>query len=415
VTDQIASLPEACLSIDDNEFDKNNLQPTFDVDWCSALGGSESSITEMVEDLWSIQRGKDQTLEQRKALPQLLSQFQDAFLWKNQRLGYTDLVTHHIHIGNQPPIKQKAYRLSHRERELICKEVQQMLEDGIIEESESPWVSCPVITKKKDGGDRFCINLRKVNAATKKDFYPLPRIDDLMDEIGKAKWFSLLDLKWGYWQIALVSEAKVKTAFTTPMGLYQFRVMPFGLCNAPCTFQRLMEVVLRPFIGKFCSVYLDDIFIYSDTFAEHMTHMQHVFLGLIDAHLHISPKKCSFGMQEILYLGHIISKDGSTPDPTKVACVQDFPVPTTISQLRGFFGLCGYYRRYVQSFLQLAGPLTELLKKEVPFSWGFEQQEAFDTLKARLTSPPILVRPDFSRRFLLKTDYSGTAIGAILA
>jgi hypothetical protein len=200
VTNQIASLPEACLSINDNELDPDTLQPASDVDWRCALVGSESSITEMVEDLWSIQRRKDLTLEQRKALTQLPSQFQDAFLWKNQRLGYTDLVTHHIHTGDQPPIKQKAYRLSHRERDLICKEVQQILEDGIIEESESPWVSCPVITKKKDGGDRFCIDLRKVNAATKKDSYPLPRIDDLMDEIGKAKWFSLLDLKWGYWQ-----------------------------------------------------------------------------------------------------------------------------------------------------------------------------------------------------------------------
>jgi hypothetical protein len=168
VTDQIASFPEACLSIDDNKFDKNRLQPTSDVDWRFALGGSESSITEMVKDLWSIQRGKDLTLEQRKALTQLLSQFQDAFLWKIQRLGYTDLVTHHIHTGDQPPIKQKAYRLFHRERELICKEVQQMLEDGIIEESESPWVSCRVITKKKDGGDRFCIDLRKVNALLRK-------------------------------------------------------------------------------------------------------------------------------------------------------------------------------------------------------------------------------------------------------
>jgi hypothetical protein len=415
VTDQIASLPEACLSIDDNEFDKNNIQPTSDVDWRSALGGSESSISGMVEDLWSIQREEDLTLEQRKALTQLLSQFQDAFLWKNQRLGYTDLVTHHIHTDNQPPIKQKAYRLSHRERELICKEVQQMLEDRIIEESESPWVSCPVIIKKKDGGVRFCIDLRKVNAATEKDSYPLPRIDDLMDEIGKAKWFFLLDLKWGYWQIALDPEAKVKIAFTTTMGLHQFRVMAFGLCNAPCPFQRLMDVVLRPFIGKFCSVSLDDILIYSDTFAEHMTHLRHVFSVSIDAHLHISPKKCSFGMQELLGLGHIISKDGLTPDPTKVASVRDFLGPTTIFQLRGFLGLCGYYRRYVQSFSQVAGPLTELLKKEVPFSWGSEQQEAFDTLKARLSSPPILVRPDFLRRFLLKTDYSGTAIGAILA
>ncbi|GBN75169.1 Retrovirus-related Pol polyprotein from transposon 297 [Araneus ventricosus] len=220
-----------------------------------------------------------------------------------------------------------------------------MVDNGIIEESSGPWASHIVLVKKKDGSRRFCVDYRKLNEITIKDSYPLPRIDDTLDALNGSQWFSTLDLKSGYWQVEIQLEDKEKTAFTTGQGLWQFKVMPFGLCNAPATFERLMETVLRGLTSEAYLVYLDDIIIVGRTFQEHLNNIRKVFQRLQKANLKLSPKKCRFFRKEV-YLGHIISADGVKTDLEKTKAVVDWPRPETVHDLRSFLGLCTYYRRF---------------------------------------------------------------------
>jgi hypothetical protein len=339
------------------------------------------NLDNIMEQIRTIRRGVDLTDSQRDALLQLLHECEGSFQFKGRKFDSTDLVKHHIRTGMATPIKQRAYRLSQREKRVIEQAVSEMLLDDIIESGNGPWASPPLITGKKDEGNCFGVDLRKVNAVTDKDSYPIPRINDLLDEIGQASWFSSIDLKSGYGQIALEEEDKAKTAFMTPTGLYQFKVMPFGLCNAPSTFQHLMDVVLAPYLGKFCAVYLDDILIYSKTYDDHLEHLQLVLEALAAANLHLHPTKSSFAMRQTLFLGHIIDGNGCCPDPDKIRCVENFRPPKNLTLLRAFIGLCSYYRRYVGNFSTKAAPLTALLRKDTPFIWGPDQQQAFELLK----------------------------------
>src|SRR6185369_7928272 len=232
------------------------------------------------------------------------------------------------------------------ERNFIEEEIQRMLLEGLIERSTGPWAAPVVLVRKKNGKLRFCVDYRELNSITVKDAYPLPRIDDMLDSFGKAQWFTSLDLASGYWQVEMKPEDRAKTAFITQFGTYQFKVMPFGLCNAPATFQRLMDEVLRGHLWKFVMVYLDDVIIYSDTFEQHLEHLRVIFDRLEDAGLKLNPDKCSFVRKELEFLGHIVSNKGIRTDPAKIQKVKDFPVPSNITQLRGFLGLASYYRRF---------------------------------------------------------------------
>ena len=238
-----------------------------------------------------------------------------------------------------------------------------MLSQGIITASNSPWASPVVLVKKKDGSTRFCVDYRKLNWVTRKDSYPLPRIDDILDKLHGTAYFSTLDLMSGYWQCQLTPVAKEKTAFITFGGLYEFEVMPFGLSNAPSTFQRLMETTLRDLNWKSCLIYLDDVIVFSHTFEEYLYHLAQVFDRLREANLRLKPSKCSFGRQEVNYLGHVISANGILPDPSKIELVRNFPQPKTVRQVRSFLGLANYYRRFVQDFSKIASPLHDLTKK----------------------------------------------------
>ena len=246
--------------------------------------------------------------------------------------------------------------------------------------------------------------------------HPLPRIDDLLDALHGAKWFSTLDLKSGYWQVPIAEQDKEKTAFRTSSGqLYEFNQVPFGLCNAPATFSRLMDRVLAGLHWETCLFYLDDIIVFSSTWEEHLARLREVFERLRHAKLKLGAPKCTFAAKEVSYLGHRVTEEGLLPDPSLLAAIRDIPPPKTATEVRSFLGLAGYYRQYVKGFAAIAAPLHALTRKDALFHWSEDCQAAFDQLKARLTTSPITAFPDFSQAFRLYTDASTAGLGAILA
>ena len=295
-------------------------------------------------------------------------------------------------------------------------QVQQMLSSGGICPSNSPWASPVVMVKKKDGSLRFCVDFRQLNEATIKDAHPIPRIDDLLDALHGARWFSTLDLKSGYWQVPIQEQDKEKTAFRTSSGqLFEFNQVPFGLCNAPTTFSRLMDRVLAGLHWETCLFYLDNIIIFAATLEEHLAHLRQVFERLRHAPLKLGAEKCTFAAKEVSYLGHRVTSEGLLPNPTLLAAIREIGPPKTATEVRSFLGLAGYYRQYVKNFADIAGPLHALTRKDVVFHWSPECQEAFDRLKTLLTTSPITVFPDFNLPFRLYTDASTAGLGAILA
>ena len=295
-------------------------------------------------------------------------------------------------------------------------QVQQMLTSGVICPSNSPWASPVVMVKKKEGSLRFSIDFWQLNAATIKDAHPLPRIDDLLDALHRARWFSTLDLKSGYWQVPIQERDKEKTAFRTSSGqLFEFNQVLFGLCNAPATFSRLMDHVLSGLHWETCLFYLDDIILFAATWEEHLDRLRQVFERLRHAKLKLGAEKCTFAAKEVSYLGHLVTEEGLLPDPSLLAAIQEIHPPKNATEVRSFLGLAGYYRRYVRNFAAIAGPLHALTQKDAVFHWGSECQDAFDRLKTLLTTSPITAFPDFSLPFRLYTDASTAGLGAILA
>ena len=290
--------------------------------------------------------------------------------------------------------------------------ISQMLEQGVIQPSNSPWASPVVLVAKKDGTSRFCVDYRRLNSVTKMDTFPLPRIDDSLDLLANTAFFTTLDLASGYWQVEMDSESRPKTAFCSHSGLYEFNVMPFGLCNAPATFQRLMEAVL---VGLASIVYLDDILVMGRTFEEHLDNLTQVLSRLKQAGLRLKPKKCHLAKRKVCYLGYVVSNEGISADPVKVEAVKSFTTPTDVRQLRSFLGLASYYRRFIPSFSRVASPLFALTRKDVLFQWDERCQSSFDRLKGLLIQAPLLVFPDFTKPFVLETDASGQGLGAVLS
>ncbi|KAK1660360.1 hypothetical protein QYE76_048519 [Lolium multiflorum] len=306
------------------------------------------------------------------------------------------------------------YRTNPEETKEIQKQVQALLDKGYIRISLSPCAVPVILVPKKDGTWRMCVDCRAINNITIRYRHPIPRLEDMLDELSGAAVFSKIDLRSGYHQIRMKEGDEWKTTFKTKFGLYEWLVMPFGLTNAPSTFMRLMNHVLREFIGKFVVVYFDDILIYSRNESDHTIHIRHVLQVLRDNQLYGNLEKCTFCKDKVIFLGYVVSKHGVEVDVSKIEAIQNWPTPMNVSQVRSFHGLAGFYRRFVPNFSTIAAPLNDLTKKGVVFEWGVAQDHAFDELKRLLTSAPLLALPDFNKQFEIECDASGIGIGGVL-
>lgn len=350
---------------------------------------------------------------ERTQLAGLLQEYDDIF---KPGGGPTPFAEHRIETGAHAPIAVPPYRLTPAKKAVMEAELAKMLQDGIIEECESPWAAPALLVPKKDGTYRFCVDYRKLNAVTESDSYPLPVIDDLLQYTGKSCFMSTIDLKAGYWQVSVRAEDQDKTAFVTPFGVYRFKRMPFGLRNAPATFQRLIDRFRSGAALQDVTIlgYIDDLIIISDSYSRHLQDLRAVFDRLRDFHLYANRDKCVFVRNKVKYLGHVITPKGIAPDPDKISCIVAMKEPTTVKHLLSFIQSCSWFRKFVPNFSQVAQPLTMLTKKNQPWMWGEAQANAFNELKRLLTSSPILVQPDYTRPFILRTDASGYALGAAL-
>ncbi len=376
----------------------------------AVVNNSPRSIREIIDT-----KQFDLEENQTKQLLNLLDEYDDIFAKSDYDIGRTKLVRHPIETTTTKPIYQRPYRLPASRKEFVETSIDEMLRHNLIRPSQSPWASPVVIVPKKNGKLRFAVDYRKLNAVTKRDVFPLPRIDEILDSLGDAQYFTTLDMCAGYWQIEVEPKDREKTAFITHSGLYEFNVMPFGLTNAPATFQRMVNLLLSGLNWKSCMAYLDDVIVFSKTFQQHLSDLREIFDRLREQNLKLSPTKCKFFRQEVTFLGHVVDKNGIRPDPDKTKAVANYPQPVNVSELRSFLGLVSYYRNFIENFAKIAQPLVNLLKKDKPFVWAKEQEEAFMQLRKLLCEAPVLAYPDFSKEFILQTDASGYALGAVLS
>ena len=355
------------------------------------------------------------TPTQRKHMQGMLTEYEE--LWKSGTLGTVRGAIHRIDTQGSPPIHQQPRRAGPTQRLLEKSEVDKMLTQEVIRPSKSEWASPVVLVAKSDGTTRFCIDYRKLNTVTRKDQYPLPKLDEQIDSLGAANWFTTLDANSGYWQIPVAEADREKTAFVCHAGFYEFLRMPFGLCNAPATFQRAMDVILAGVRFDFALVYLDDIIVYSSTFEAHVKQVEKVLQLLKKAKVTLKLKKCRFAVREVEYLGHLIKPGRLEIKEANVRCLRETPFPKTKTQLRSFLGTCNVYRRFVPRFAQIAAPLSELTGSETPAELSpptLDQCIAFESLRRALLSPEILMLPRDDRDFTVDTDASKTHLGAVL-
>lgn len=375
----------------------------------------------------------DLTQEQQDQVVQLLLQYQDVFSISDDDLGHCDLLEHRIKTTDDVPIKQADRRVSPHLVPEVQKQLQKWLKDGIIQKSSSPYASQMVIVKKRDGKIRICVDYRELNSKTVKDAFPLPRIEEALESLKGARYFICLDLTQGYLQIGVHKDDKEKTAFRALGGLYEFNRLPFGLCNSPATFSRVMGHCFGDWFQKGIIVYLDDILVHAESFEKALQRLEQVLQILREQGLKLKPKKCQFFLSQVSYLGHTVSEKGIETKEDIVKAVRDFPVPKNEKDLYSFLGLAGFYRKFIPNYARIAQPLTKMLsgfekkhsraRKAVPRSgvepwedrWQEEQQEAFEKLKQKLTSSPILAYPDFSLPFIVEVDASLKGLGAVLS
>lgn len=353
------------------------------------------------------------TPDQRSTLADTLQEYDDVF---REGGDPTPFAEHSIDTGDHKPVASPPYRLTPAKKAIMEAELEKMLNDGIIEECESPWAAPALLVPKKDGTFRFCVDYRKLNAKTKVDSYPLPIIDDLLQYTGRSCYMSTIDLRAGYWQVGVKEEDQEKTAFVTPFGIHKFKRMPFGLKNSPATFQRLVDRFRSGASLKDVTIlgYIDDMIVISDSFSRHLQDLRAVFDRLRVFQLRANRAKCAFARESVKYLGHIITAAGVAPDPDKISAISEMSEPASVKHLKSFLQTCSWFRKFVPGFSQVAQPLTMLTKKDQQWLWEEAQVNAFNELKRLLTSAPILVQPDYSLPFILRTDASSYALGAAL-
>jgi hypothetical protein len=374
---------------------------------CKSILGYIIQIYELEEESVKDQQQLPQEVQQ------LLQQFPHLFAEPTSLPPHRDC-DHAIPLtqGATPP-NLRPYRVPHMQKAAMEEIIMKMLKNKEIRASLSPYSSPAVMVRKRDGSWRLCIDYRLLNSITINNKFPMPVIEDLLDELHGATIFTKLDLRSGYHQIRMKTEDIPKTAFKTHMGHYEYVVMPFGLTNAPATFQNLMNTIFQDHLREFILVFFDDILIYSKSMEQHMDHLKIVLQILQQHSLYLKLAKCTFAVPEVEYLGHVISGAGVATKPQNIKAILEWPVPKTISKLRGFLGLTGYYRRFVKGYGKICRPLHDLLKKK-SFHWTPDHTKVFEELKEIMTTCPVLALPNFTEAFILESDACGSGIGAVL-
>ena len=407
LTAEVINVPKghvaAKFTLADFNKTSNDTQDTSDPIW-----------NEILNKLLDAQTGPISRLE-KKLLRKLLNKYNRLFARSETDIGQMKVDPIDIQLTDgSKPIKNQPYRCNPQMRVEIEQQIVKLKLANLIEPADSPWAAPVVMVTKPDGSWRFCVDFRKVNNLTIKDSYPLPRTDDTLASLAGATIFTSLDLISGYHQLPLSKEAQRIATFTSHIGTFSYKSLPFGLVNAPAAFQRAMDSILGKYKYIFLLVYLDDIIIYSRNMEEHLKHLEVVFSCLAKAGAKLKPKKVKLCKPSIDFLGHIVSKDGIQVDPEKTAAIKAFPNPTTVTEIRRFIGMIGYYRKFIDNFTKMAEPLLKLTHKNVRFTWGTTQQRAMEDLKRAITSAPVLVHPNFTKPFVISADYSKLATGAVL-
>lgn len=353
--------------------------------------------------------------EQLMKVKALLLKHQSVFSKTKSDLGYVDVIQHRINTGLAPPIKQAPHKVPLTQRDEVNQEIDRMLDMGIIEPSASPWAAPIVPVRKPDGSIRICSDMRKLNTVILKDQYPLPRIQDCLDSLKGAKYFSTLDATSGFFQLSIHPDDMDKTAITCHKGQFRYTVLPMGLANAPATYQRLMEFVMAGLQYETLLVYMDDCIVHADNFEEHINRLDEALARFKSINLKLSPRKCHLFRLETKFLGHVVSEKGISTNKDKIAAIKDWPVPTNEKEVKSFVSLCSYYRRFVNGFAKIAAPLHKLTQKQEKFVWTQECQQAFETLKQALITSPTLAYPNTHDPYILDCDASSFAIGSVLS
>jgi hypothetical protein len=379
-------------------------------------GEGADDITHALIELHVVHNVQDLGAEQHKpGVQELLDKFSLVFETPTG-LPPSRQYDHHIPlVPGARPVSMRPYRVAPALKSELEKQIQELLKQGVITHSNSAFASPVILVKKSDHTWRLVVDYQHLNALTVKGKYPLPVIDELLDELAGSKWFSELDLRAGYHQIRLAPGEEYKTAFQTHNGHYEFKVMAFGLTGAPTTFQFAMNASLASVLRKFALVFFDDVLIYNHSYEEHLGHVQEVLTILQRDKWQVKLSKCAFAQQQIAYLGHVISAEGVATDETKIESVKTWPRPANTKEVRGFLGLSGYYRKFIRHYTNLSQPLTTLLRKGSIFVWTKEHEDAFLVLKEALATAPVLALPDFSAPFVIETDACDVGIGAVLS
>ena len=361
---------------------------------------------------WNV--SKDLNPKQKYMFCQLFKKYRDVFAFKGDPLGKIKNWVHHIDTGEHKPIKQNCYRTSESQKLQIQECVNEMMEKGVIVPCISNWSSPVTLVPKRDGSIRFCIDYRKLNAITKDDLYPIPRLDEPLSLMRGSKYFSVMDADSCYWQIPLDRKSQEKTTFTCHLGTFMFKVMPFGLKCAPASCVRAMDRIFKDENRRISFIYMDDIICFSETIEENIRRLSILFETMRDNGLKLKAKKCEFAKDSVNYLGHTIKSDGICPDMSRLEALTESPEPKSVDDVRSFLGFCGFYRVYVINFTMIAEPLTRLLRKNAKFIWGEEQINARKELIQKLTNAPILAHYDPTKQTELRVDASNLGLGAHL-
>ena len=353
--------------------------------------------------------------EEATILRSLLLKYQDIFSKGSHDIGCFKEIKHTIDTGTERPVKHPMRRTPMGFEGEEEENLKQMLDIGVISESSSDWASAPVLVRKRDGSVRYCVDYRSLNAKTVKDLFPLPSISQCLDHLSGNRYFSTLDMASGYWQIEIDEKDQHKTAFITKYGLFEHKRMAFGLCNAPATFQRVIQFVLRGLTWTKTLAYIDDVIVLGKDFTDHVTNLELTFQRFRQHNLKLKPKKCSLFHTETTFLGHVVSFEGVAVNPDNITKVKKWPIPQSVKDVEKFLGFVNYHRDHIQDYAGLTSILYKLTGSKATFEWQENHQEAFDTVKEKLVNAPILAYPNATDVFILDTDASGTAIGAVLS